>query len=469
MRHHLTATCSALLLAVAVVVPGTLPAAATTPDDRGEVEQRQGEVQQGLQASREDLEGVSVELIAASDRLADLQAQLPGARAAVEEAQAEAEAARQRDTQLADELSLAEAAVQAAGLQLQERTGEADATEKVVAGVAREVYQGSGFTPLTILVEAESAGDYADMVAFAAVARRSQTQALSRLRVQQVDIRNAEARLEAERTRVEELKRLAAEQVELTAAAEGAARDSQAALEGLVVQEDQAVADFATALAAEEAKIAVLEAEEAALVAQLAAIAEAERLAELERQRLAEVKRQRVAELQRERDAEIQRQRAEAAANDRPAQPPPPPVPSAPQAPSSPSGNGYLSRPSDGRLSSSFGYRIHPIKGYRKLHTGTDFAAACGTPIRAAADGRVVSAGWGGGYGNFTVITHGIVGGSSLATAYAHQSRLAVSSGEVVTRGQVIGYVGTTGTSTGCHLHFETRVAGTPVDPMRYL
>ena len=65
VRHHLTATCSALLLAVAVVVPGTLPAAATTPDDRGEVEQRQGEVQQGLQASREDLEGVSVELIAA--------------------------------------------------------------------------------------------------------------------------------------------------------------------------------------------------------------------------------------------------------------------------------------------------------------------------------------------------------------------------------------------------------------------
>ena len=468
MRHPLTAACSALLLTVGVLVPGTLPAAATGPDDRGEVEQRQGEVQQGLESSRVDLEGVSAELIAASDRLAELQAQLPGARAVVAQAEAEAEAARQRDAQLAEELALAGAAVTAAGLQLEERTGEADATEKVVASVAREVYQGSGFTPLTILVEADSAGDYADMVAFAAVARRSQNQALSRLRVQQVDIRNAEARLEAERARVEELKRLAAEQVELTAVAEQAARDAQAVLEDLVVQEDQAVTAFAAAKAAEEANIAALEAEEAALVAQLAAIAEAERLAELERQRLAEEERQRVAELQRQREAEIQRQRAEAAANNRPAPPPPPRVPSAPDEPAPPSGNGYLSRPSDGRLSSQFGYRVHPILGYRKLHTGTDFAAACGTPIRAAADGRIVSAGWGGGYGNFTVIAHGMVGGSSLATAYAHQSRFEVTSGEVA-RGQVIGYIGTTGSSTGCHLHFETRVAGTPVDPMRYL
>ncbi len=193
MRHHLTAACSALLLAAAVVVPWGLPATASTPDDRGEVEERQGQVQEGLQSSREDLEHVSADLVAASDRLSQLQAQLPAARAAVDQAQAEAAAARQRDAELADELALAEAAVTAAGLELQERTGEADETEKVVASVAREVYQGSGFTPLTILVEAESAGDYADMVAFAAVARRSQNQALSRLRVQQADIRNAEA------------------------------------------------------------------------------------------------------------------------------------------------------------------------------------------------------------------------------------------------------------------------------------
>lgn len=129
-----------------------------------------------------------------------------------------------------------------------------------------------------------------------------------------------------------------------------------------------------------------------------------------------------------------------------------------------------LSRPVAGaRISSQYGYRIHPILGYRKLHAGTDFAAPCGTPITAAADGTVVTAGWGGGFGNLVVVAHGNVDGRSLATAYAHQSRLAVSAGQQVSRGQVIGYIGTTGSSTGCHLHLETRVAGTPVNPMRYL
>ncbi len=131
---------------------------------------------------------------------------------------------------------------------------------------------------------------------------------------------------------------------------------------------------------------------------------------------------------------------------------------------------GLMSPPLEGaRTSSQYGYRIHPVLGHRKLHAGTDFAAPCGTPITAAADGTVVSAGWGGGYGNLVVVAHGDVDGSSLSTAYAHQSRLSVSAGQRVSRGQVMGYVGTTGTSTGCHLHLETRVAGSPVDPMRYL
>lgn len=131
---------------------------------------------------------------------------------------------------------------------------------------------------------------------------------------------------------------------------------------------------------------------------------------------------------------------------------------------------GLLSLPIAGAsISSQYGYRIHPILGYRKLHAGTDFAAPCGTPITASADGTVVTAGWDGGFGNLVVIVHGNVGGGSLATAYAHQSLLAVSAGQQVSRGQVIGYIGTTGTSTGCHLHLETRVAGTPVNPMRYL
>jgi murein DD-endopeptidase MepM/ murein hydrolase activator NlpD len=451
----------AVLLGSAVLAPTGIAAAAGP--DREEVEQRQEQVERGLEQSREDLAHVNSALVAASQRLEQLRGQLPAARQAVADAEAEAEAARQRDAELAVELELAEAAVVAAGLELDQRTSEADETEKVVAGVARDVYQGSGFTPLTILVEANSASEYADMISFAGIARRSQEQALSRLRVQQSDIRNAEARLEAERVRVDDLKALAAEQVLVTQAAEQAARDAQAELEGLVEAEDQAVKAFAAAKAAEEADIRALQAEESELERQLAAIAEAERQAELERQRQAEAERQRQAELERQRQAEIRRQQEEAARNNRPPPPPPAPVP-APPAYQAPAGNGQLLRPTDTRITSSFGYRIHPILGYNRLHSGTDFGGPCGVPVRAAADGTIVSAGWGGGYGNLTVITHG----NGLATAYAHLSSYAVTSGSV-SRGQVIGYIGTTGSSTGCHLHFEVRVSGIAVDPMGYL
>ena len=99
------------------------------------------------------------------------------------------------------------------------------------------------------------------------------------------------------------------------------------------------------------------------------------------------------------------------------------------------------------------------------LHPGIDIGVGMGTPIHAAASGRVISASYSGGYGNLVVIDHG----NGLATAYAHQSSMAVSPGQQVSQGQVIGYVGSTGFSTGPHLHFEVRVNGSPVDPMGYL
>ena len=116
-------------------------------------------------------------------------------------------------------------------------------------------------------------------------------------------------------------------------------------------------------------------------------------------------------------------------------------------------------------VTSTFGYRVHPISGTTLLHTGVDLAIPSGTPIRAVADGTVVSAGWLGGYGNATIIDHG----GGLATLYGHQSAILVSEGEHVTKGQVIGRVGCTGSCTGPHLHYEVRLNGDPIDPMPYL
>jgi murein DD-endopeptidase MepM/ murein hydrolase activator NlpD len=126
---------------------------------------------------------------------------------------------------------------------------------------------------------------------------------------------------------------------------------------------------------------------------------------------------------------------------------------------------GELFWPTNGPIVSGFGYRTHPVYGTTRFHAGVDIDGACGQPIFAAEDGTVLSAGYNGGYGNATVIDHG----GGLSTLYAHQSSIGVSSGQKVGRGQQIGLVGTTGLSTGCHLHFEVRVNGEPVDPVPYL
>jgi murein DD-endopeptidase MepM/ murein hydrolase activator NlpD len=126
---------------------------------------------------------------------------------------------------------------------------------------------------------------------------------------------------------------------------------------------------------------------------------------------------------------------------------------------------GRLLMPVRGWKSSDFGQRFDPYYRVWQLHAGMDIAAAGGTPIYAAASGRVIRAGYNGGYGNYTCISHG----SGLSTCYGHQSAIGVRVGERVRRGEVIGRVGTTGASTGYHLHFETRVRGVPKNPLRYL
>jgi murein DD-endopeptidase MepM/ murein hydrolase activator NlpD len=127
--------------------------------------------------------------------------------------------------------------------------------------------------------------------------------------------------------------------------------------------------------------------------------------------------------------------------------------------------NGKLMWPTAGRLISGFGNRKHPILGYVRPHTGVDLAAPNGTPIFAADGGQVLQVGYSGGYGNSVLIYHG----GGFATFYAHMSGFAVSTGQMVKRGQVIGYVGATGLATGPHLHFEVRINGIAQNPLGYL
>ena len=122
---------------------------------------------------------------------------------------------------------------------------------------------------------------------------------------------------------------------------------------------------------------------------------------------------------------------------------------------------GTFERPVPGAVTSGFGSRMHPILGYTRMHKGIDFHAAYGSPIVAASDGRIVRAGWAGGYGRQVMIDHA----SGFQTSYSHMSRIVAEPGQFVHQGQVIGYVGTTGLSTGPHLHYELHRNGLAINP----
>ena len=215
-------------------------------------------------------------------------------------------------------------------------------------------------------------------------------------------------------------------------------------------------------------------------VTQLRAAADAERnhaiAAVAQEQQIIEGIRARRAEFEAEYNAvqaQIQAQIAASVSRGNPTPPAPatgpkPGPPSAPAPgprPASTTSNGRFIWPVNGSIGSGFGPRIHPISGGSRMHTGVDIGASSGTPIKAADDGIVVMAGPNGGYGNWTLIDHG----GGLATGYGHQSSIGVSRGQRVSRGEVIGRVGSTGASTGPHLHWEVRVNGNPVDPMRWV
>lgn len=125
--------------------------------------------------------------------------------------------------------------------------------------------------------------------------------------------------------------------------------------------------------------------------------------------------------------------------------------------------------PTAGRIGSGFGMRKHPILGYTRLHNGLDIGASCGTPIYAAQSGTVIKAGSSASSGINARIDHGRVKGAKVETAYLHMSRMAVTSGQRIDKGDLVGYVGNTGLSTACHLHFALYENGSGSDPQKYL
>ena len=130
--------------------------------------------------------------------------------------------------------------------------------------------------------------------------------------------------------------------------------------------------------------------------------------------------------------------------------------------------SGFI-KPISGRITSPFGWRTHPIFNSRSFHSGVDIGGPNYGEIHASNSGKVIYSGWYGGYGKVVIVEHGIINGKPVSTLYAHMSTIKVANGQKVTKGQVLGYEGTTGYSTGPHCHFEVRINGQPSDPRSYV
>ncbi|HYO18775.1 MAG TPA: M23 family metallopeptidase [Dermatophilaceae bacterium] len=380
---------------------------------------------------RTALDGTSQKLAQASARLQRTKAALPGARRAMAAAVSAQDVADRRNEAVATALALAEANADKIRDALAQNARDTQKVQDELGNLARDEYQQGGVSGLSIALEATSPADFTNRMIMMDTVMRIRGQRLRGLDTVRAQGQAAQAHLVAVRQQVSGLKVQAEAALAQATAARKAAADAKSRLDLMYADQIRDTATVSAERASEIASIKKMQAQSDLLTRQLAARARAAR----------------------EAAGRGSRQSASNSAQLRSAQPG--------------SGTGFLSYPSNGGVSSEFGMRFHPVLRISRLHAGIDFAASCGSPVYAAAPGTVIMTtpvGQSGGYGNRLVIDHGIQRGVDLTTTYNHLTSFAVTSGRVA-RGQVVAYSGTTGLSTGCHLHFETREDGTPVNP----
>ncbi|MFW7414329.1 peptidoglycan DD-metalloendopeptidase family protein [Demequina sp. SO4-18] len=410
----------------------------TSPDDyQDEIDETEREREAAERRAEElahELENTDARIVEADAKLRALEEELPVLQAQLEEAEREVDSAIIEQGIVADKLTAAEAQDRAISVQISEDEERTANLEALVAAIARETYKGNdGSAGLAIVFGSADTQDFIDEYTAQQSAARVQSNALGELEEIAAVNRNRGARQEAVREYIVELKAEAdALVIELQAARDVAeeARDEVQAL----LDEQQELRDY-------------LESQRSAFLAQQQENEELQQQLRNQVQNLYSKKRE-AEEREAARRAAAARARDEAAAE------------------SDKLTKGSLAFPTKVPYkTSSFGTRIHPIYGYARLHAGTDLRAYCGTPIYASAGGTVEWATYKAGYGNQVLIDHGIIGGKSVITNYNHFSRFAVGGGQRVSRGDLIGYSGNTGSSTACHLHFEVYVSGNVVDP----
>jgi murein DD-endopeptidase MepM/ murein hydrolase activator NlpD len=423
-RSWLIATTVAAALGMFVstaAVPQAPAAVMGDPDDhRDDLKDRKSDVNDRLHGAHQEYDESTAELNAATRALDAAQAKLATAQENLARTQGKLSAARALDNMMQDRLEEAEARLEYAEDALADSKRDVDAAQDKLSNfiVTTYEYGSPSLTSLSLVLQGGEPSDFGRNMALADSVVGAQSATIDDLHAKKTIFKVREQSVQRLRDQVAKAREEAAENLDRMQVLEAQAEEQTRQVQALVAEREAAEARAEKAKRIDLARIKTLEAKREEIKDRL----------------------QRITERLNGPDIQVS------------------------------NSGGWLSYPvTDAYITSPYGMRQHPIYGYWSLHDGTDFSAACGSPIYAAASGTVVSEYYDSAYGNVLMISHGNVNGVSLATSYNHLTSFVAGSGEHVARGELIAYAGTTGWSTGCHLHFSVYENGSTVDPMSWL
>lgn len=436
LRRPLSLLAAAAILAAGMFTgPVVSPASAEGSKDDKIAER--AEVDQQLEDLRIELNDVNDDLADTYLALAETELLIPQAQQDLEDARVALGEAQEEDRKVGERLTEAEEEERRLSGEVETGQEEVDRSDDELATVALSAYKGGGMpSPSTVYVGNSSPQDAVDRSMNYRLTMASQGTRLDALRTDQSVTENSAERLSAVREEIKQLKIDAEDALERTRVAEEEATEAKNELDALYETQKTQRDDL-------EAKKTKYEGDQKSLETRSSTLDdEIEELAKQEREREEKLK------------AQQQQQKSSGG--------------SAPVAGSANTGGGWV-YPVNARLNSNFGWRVHPIYGTKKLHAGVDFPVACGVPVGAPHSGRVIARTYNSGAGNKLIVSHGIMNGRLVTTSYLHLQGFAKPVGAQVSAGETVGYVGTTGSSTGCHLHLETREDGNAVNPAKFL
>jgi murein DD-endopeptidase MepM/ murein hydrolase activator NlpD len=360
-------------------------------------------VDKKVEAVEDDLAESSKAVAKAAAALKRAEVEIPKAQRELREARTELNAAREVEQVILEQLAIAQQQVAREQALVDAVLADMESTRDTIGSIARTVYTQGPYAEVELVLESQDPGDFAERLQSVRTVVKGQDRALAGLAEQRADLQRRTDDLKAAQYVVEQRRKEATEKRKVAESAADRAVAAKNKIDELVAARKSALGVASREKANTARQLRALKNEQSRLAALLAG-------------------------------------------------------------PGKGAGfpNGSLQWPTQGGISQGVGPRVHPVYGYASCHTGIDISGGSGQLIFAAAAGKVISTASGGPYGNHTIIDHG----DGLASMYAHQSRFGVSVGQSVTKGQVIGYVGSTGFSTGPHLHFEVWIGGKPYDPM---